>query len=78
MVNVETGNAKLRRRAAGIVAAIAGVEVARADEALDLAGGHVKPAVLMCAGAKDIAAAQRLLDAANGNLRLAIARIADT
>jgi N-acetylmuramic acid 6-phosphate (MurNAc-6-P) etherase len=38
----------------------------------------VKPAVLLCAGAKDIAAAQRLLAAANGNLRLAMSRLADT
>lgn len=78
MVKVDTGNTKLRRRAAGIVAAIAGVDVARAHAALDLAGGQVKPAVLVCAGANGIAAAQRLLDAANGNLRLAMARIADT
>lgn len=78
MVNVETGNAKLRRRAAGIVATIAGVDEARAAAALQAAHGHVKPAVLLCAGAKDIAAAQRLLDAVNGNLRLAMSRITDT
>ena len=78
MVNVETGNAKLRRRAAGIVAAIAGVDEHRAAAALEAAGGHVKPAVLLCAGAKDIAAAQRLLASANGNLRLAMTRLADT
>lgn len=78
MVNVETGNAKLRRRAAGIVATIAGVDETRAAQALEAAGGHVKPAVLLCAGAKDIAAAQRLLDDAKGNLRLAMSRLADT
>ena len=78
MVNVETGNAKLRHRAAGIVAAIAGVDEARAGAALDMAGGNVKPAVLLCAGAKNLAAAQRILAAANGNLRLAMSRIADT
>ena len=78
MVNVETGNAKLRRRAEGIVAAIARVDGPRAQAALAVAGGHVKPAVLLCAGAKDIAAAQRLLDAAGGNLRLAMSRLADT
>ena len=78
MVNVETGNAKLRRRAAGIVATIAGIDVDRAAQALETAGGHVKPAVLLCAGAKDFAAAQRLLDDANGNLRLAMSRLADT
>lgn len=78
MVNVEAGNAKLRRRAATIIATIAGVDEARASHALDQAGGHVKPAVLLCAGAKGIAAAQRLLAATNGNLRLAMARLADT
>ena len=78
MVNVEAGNAKLRRRAAGIVAAIARVDEASAHAALDQAGGKVKPAVLLCAGAKDIAAAQRLLVDANGNLRLAMSRLADT
>lgn len=78
MVNVQAGNAKLLRRAAGIVAAIAGVDAALAQSALAAAGGHVKPAVLLCAGAKDIAAAQRLLHAANGNLRLAMSRLADT
>jgi N-acetylmuramic acid 6-phosphate etherase len=78
MVNVETGNAKLRKRAAGIVAAIARVDEPRAHAALEEAGGQVKPAVLLCAGAKDIAAAQRLLIAANGNLRLAMARLGDT
>jgi N-acetylmuramic acid 6-phosphate etherase len=78
MVNVETGNAKLRKRAAGIVAAIARVDEPRAHAALEEASGQVKPAVLLCAGAKDIAAAQRLLIAANGNLRLAMARLGDT
>ena len=78
MVNVETGNIKLRRRAAGIVATIAQVDEARAAAALETAGGHVKPAVLLCAGAKDIAAAQRLLHAAKGNLRLAMSRLRDT
>lgn len=78
MVNVETGNAKLRRRAAGIVATIARVDGQRAHAALEAAQGHVKPAVLLCAGAKDIAAAQQLLAAADGNLRLAMSRLADT
>lgn len=78
MVNVETGNIKLRRRAAGIVSTIAGVDEATAAAALGMAGGQVKPAVLLCAGAKDIAAAQRLLQAAKGNLRLALSRLAVT
>lgn len=77
MVNVQTGNAKLKRRAASIVAAIAGVDETHAAAALDAAGGKVKPAVLFCAGATDHAAAQKILDDADGNLRLALSRLAD-
>ncbi len=77
MVNVETGNAKLKRRAVGIVAAIATVDEARAAAALETAGGRVKPAVLLCAGAQDHAAAQKLLADAGGNLRLAMSRLGD-
>ena len=77
MVNVEVGNAKLKRRAQAIVAAIAGVDEGGAGSALDTAGGKVKIAVLLCAGASDNAAAQQLLDDADGNLRLALSRIAD-
>ncbi|WP_373505299.1 N-acetylmuramic acid 6-phosphate etherase [Aestuariivirga sp.] len=76
MVNVQTGNAKLKRRAAAIVAKIANVDEARAMDALNAAGGHVKPAVLICAGAENHDAAQRLLRDAKGNLRLALARLA--
>lgn len=77
MVNLDTGNAKLWRRATGTVARIAGVEAAEAEAALHAAGGVVKPAVLLCAGAKDIAAAREILQAADGNLRLALSRLAD-
>lgn len=77
MVNVHTGNAKLKRRAIGIVAAIAGVDEGLASRALDDAGGQVKPAVLLCKGAADHAAAQKLLADANENLRLAMSRLAD-
>jgi N-acetylmuramic acid 6-phosphate etherase len=76
MVNVESGNAKLKNRARGIVAAIAGVNEARAGECLEAAEGRVKPAVLMCAGAQNLAAAQQMLAEANGNLRLALSRLA--
>jgi N-acetylmuramic acid 6-phosphate etherase len=77
MVNVEAGNAKLRQRALGIVAAIAQVDEARAAAALAAANGKVKPAVLLCAGAQDYAAAQKMLADAHGNLRLALSRLAD-
>jgi N-acetylmuramic acid 6-phosphate etherase len=75
MVNVETGNTKLRQRAQRIIAQIAGVELERAGEALTAAAGQVKPAVLLCAGAKDHAAAQQMLADAKGNLRLALSRL---
>ena len=76
MVNVEAANAKLKRRAAGIVSAISGVGTDQAEAALDAAGGQVKPAVLLCAGAQDIAEARQLLAAAHGNLRMAMSRLA--
>jgi len=53
------------------------VDEARAAAALEAAGGRVKPAILLCAGAKDHAAAQKLLADAGGNLRLAMSRLAD-
>lgn len=74
MVSVEAGNAKLKKRATAIVMNIAGVDEPRAASALDIAGGHVKPAVLICKGAKTIEAARKLLADANGNLRLALSR----
>jgi N-acetylmuramic acid 6-phosphate etherase len=77
MLNLDTGNTKLRQRAQRIVAQIAGVEVGRAAEALSAAGGQVKLAVLLCAGARDHAAAQQMLAEAHGNLRLALSRLAE-
>jgi len=75
MVNVQAGNAKLRRRAAGIVSRITGADETSANAALDQAAGHVKSAILMCAGAKSPEEAQRILADANGNLRLALQRL---
>ena len=51
--------------------------VATPEAALDAAQGQVKPAVLLCAGAQDIAAARDLLAAAHGNLRMAMSRLAN-
>ena len=76
MVNVRASNDKLKRRARGIVMRITGADEVRAAQALDLAAGDIKPAALLCAGASDIDAAQRLLTEAKGNLRLALARLA--
>jgi N-acetylmuramic acid 6-phosphate etherase len=74
MVNVRADNAKLRARAAGIVARIAGVADGAAAAALDAAGGDVKPAVLIALG-MERPAALRVLGETGGNLRAALARI---
>jgi N-acetylmuramic acid 6-phosphate etherase len=74
MVNVRADNAKLRARAAGIVARIAGVADGDAAAALDAAGGEVKPAVLIALGVER-PAALRVLGETGGNLRAALARI---
>lgn len=76
MVNVQAGNIKLKARAAGIVARIAGVDEAKAAAALDRAQGEVKSAILLCAGAESYDSAQHLLRENGQNLRLALARLA--
>ena len=68
MVNVIADNAKLRRRAARIVAAVAGADEAAAAAAIEAAGGAVKPAVLIAAGAGDRPRAEGLLAASGGHL----------
>ncbi|MCB2136740.1 MAG: N-acetylmuramic acid 6-phosphate etherase [Rhodobacteraceae bacterium] len=73
MVNLVADNLKLRRRAAGIVASIAGVGDVAAADALGLTGGNVKAAVLVAQGA-DPAEADTTLAATGGNLRHALAR----
>ena len=76
MVNVQTGNIKLKRRAVAIIMRITGAAETQAASALDAAHGQVKPAVLICAGAKTNDAAQCILSDTNGNLRLALSRLA--
>lgn len=76
MVNVKADNLKLKKRARGIVSRITGAGEDKAAAALEATRGDVKPAVLICAGAKSPAAAQNLLTAARGNLRQALARLA--
>jgi N-acetylmuramic acid 6-phosphate etherase len=68
MVSVLADNAKLRDRAARIVADVAGVGGAAGRAALDEAEGAVKPAILLAAGARDGAHAARLLRASAGHL----------
>ena len=75
MVNLVADNAKLRGRAARIVAEVAGVTPAAAEAALTAADGAVKPAILIAAGAADRAAADRLLAETGGHLGPALARL---
>lgn len=76
MVNLKADNAKLRGRAARIVAKITGADPAKANEALALSDGLVKPAILIAAGAKTRDAAERLLGESKGNVRTALGRLA--
>lgn len=73
MVGVIADNAKLRDRAAGIVADLADVSPETAAAALTAAGGAVKPAILVAKGASPDEAA-RLLAAHHGILRAALAQ----
>ncbi len=74
MVNVLAENAKLRERAAGIVAALAGCDAPRAAAALEQTDGAVKPAILIAAGAR-APEAEDLLRASGGHLGPALARL---
>ncbi len=72
MVEMRPRNAKLRRRAARIVADLAAIEPERALSLLDAAGGRIKLAVLLARGRSPSEAAASL-DRAGGVLRLALA-----
>ena len=76
MVNVRADNLKLKARARGIVSRIAKANEKDAAAALEISKGEVKPAVLICMGAKSLDAAQKLLVEAKGNLRLALLKLA--
>jgi N-acetylmuramic acid 6-phosphate etherase len=75
MVNLHADNIKLRGRAARIVAAIAGCGEKAALAALEKTDGAVKPAVLIAAGAQDVAAAEELLDGTGRRLRPALSKL---
>ena len=68
MVNLKADNAKLRDRARGIVAMIAGISAAEAEAALREAGGQVKPAILIARGGVSMSEAMGWLAAANGRI----------
>ena len=69
MVNVVADNEKLRARACGIVAAIAGVDEAVAQAALTASAGAVKPAILIASGSSNLSDAEALLVRHQGQLR---------
>ena len=77
MVNLMPENAKLRARAARIVATLAGCDDAQAGAALSTTDGAVKPAILIAAGAS-AEGAKTLLADSGGHLGPALARLAET
>ncbi len=77
MVNVQADNAKLRQRAAAMVASIGRVPDAQARDFLERASGNVKTAILLAAGATSPDAANHMLAQAGGQLRPALAALTD-
>jgi N-acetylmuramic acid 6-phosphate etherase len=75
MVQMRATNAKLKRRAATIVATIAGCTEADAARYVEQAKGDVKVAALLALGLNETSAA-RVLERYNANLRSAIAEVA--
>jgi N-acetylmuramic acid 6-phosphate etherase len=76
MVNLKADNAKLRGRAIRIVSDIAGIGATEAGRYLTTSSGSVMIAILLAAGAKDVAAAEAALTEAGQNLRRALSAIA--
>ena len=75
MVDVQATNAKLARRSEEILRQLTGREGAEIRDALDLAEGRVKIAVLLLHGLTAEAAAA-LLERTGGHLRAALALVA--
>jgi len=69
MVNLIADNTKLRGRAQRIVTGITGVSEAEAAHCLEVAGGAVKVAIVLAAGAADVETARGLLGAHQERLR---------
>jgi N-acetylmuramic acid 6-phosphate etherase len=74
MVNLRIDNSKLRKRALKTLQHITGCSENEAASGLDRSGGRIKTAVLVIRG-KAPADADRILDAAGGNLRTALAHL---
>jgi N-acetylmuramic acid 6-phosphate etherase len=75
MVNMPPTNAKLQRRAEGMVARITGCSEAKAAEALEQTQGDIKTAALLVLG-YDKAEAETILAEQQGNLRRVLAALA--
>jgi N-acetylmuramic acid 6-phosphate etherase len=73
MVDMRPANAKLEARARAMVMRLAGTDAAGAEAALAVAGGRVKPAVLIALGLS-AEAAQAALAESGGVLRRALSR----
>jgi N-acetylmuramic acid 6-phosphate etherase len=74
MVDLRPTNAKLRRRAARIVATATGLELDAAQKQLDAAGGEVKTAIVMTLANVDVDEARQRLDASEGLVRRALGK----
>lgn len=75
MVNLHADNEKLKLRARRIVCAIGGCSDADANTHLEQAGGAVKVAVLLAAGAKNVEVAKQLLESHDEKLRPSLSSI---
>jgi N-acetylmuramic acid 6-phosphate etherase len=71
MVNMQTSNAKLKKRAERMVMQLADCEEELAVNALSLSGGDIKVATMIALG-HSLADTTRALDEAKGNLRRAL------
>lgn len=72
MVDLRPTNAKLKRRAVMLTVLATGADEETARRALERSGFQVKVAILAIAKALDVAEARTRLEAAKGNLRLAL------
>ncbi|WP_065334900.1 N-acetylmuramic acid 6-phosphate etherase [Tritonibacter mobilis] len=75
MINLRADNIKLRIRARQIVTRITGATDNTANAAIEAAGGNVKCAILIAAGATDLADANARLETTGGKLRPALSSL---
>jgi N-acetylmuramic acid 6-phosphate etherase len=76
MVDVQATNAKLRRRAIGIVQAATGLADEEAAALLTASNGETKTAIVAALAGLDPAAARQRLDASGGIVRAALGKVA--